>query len=110
MQKYSDLDLIGFDINDMAIVEVRISKSRWDGEELITREYHRATITPDMEATNYMAAIREDLISQGYPSLSVEDLAQIDAAIIARRTPERVARFNAWKAAQTPVILEQQQE
>lgn len=100
MQKYSDLDLIGFDINDMGIVEVRISKSRWDGEELLTREYHRANITPDVNADEYMGLVNADLLAQGFPALSVGDINQIIDAVNARRTPERVERYNLMVAEQ----------
>lgn len=99
MEKFSDLDQMGFDIADHGTVEIRISKSRWDGETLISREYHRTLFTPDVNINEQLNAVNIDLEAMGFPALSDGDMIDITKTVERRRTPERIERFEAAKPA-----------
>lgn len=95
LQRFSDVDLIGFDVADQGIVEVRIAKTMWLGEEIIRREPHRAVFPPDIDTEELLQRVNLDLEAQQFPALSSGDMDDIRATIERRRTPERLARYLA---------------
>lgn len=95
MDKYSELDMIAFDVADMGIVEIRISKTRWDGEEKISHDYHRAAFNPHTDTDRHLLAINEDLVRFGFPEMNPIDVDHIRETVALRQTPERIARFEA---------------
>lgn len=68
------------------------------GSNELKSSWHRAAFAPGCDVTGLINRINADVVSMGYPPISVEDAASIQAECNATWTPGVIAAYQAANA------------
>jgi hypothetical protein len=87
-----------------------------DKGAVVSSGFHRSAIGPTTDIADQVAAVNAHLATMGYPPISGEDVAAIEACAVSARTPEAIAAvlavekaMEAEHAAKVPISVSDRQ-
>lgn len=67
------------EITSSNFVQVRLTMELVEGDNVLSSQYHRFIITEDSPLDVMIAAVNQDLTSQGWPPVNAEQIARVKA-------------------------------